>query len=156
MPFKVGMKLEGTDALAARLRQVPAKLAKKHLKKAMNAVGSKVAKAAKARAGAFARTGQLKRSIGKKVKVYPSGTVVAVVGARLGFRVAAEKVRTRGKHKGETHYVNPVKYLRLVELGTVRSRARHFLRESLDANKSALESAVADAVEAAFKEIPGG
>lgn len=155
MPFKVGMRLEGTDALAARLKQVPAKLAKKHLRKAMNAVGSKVAKAAKARAGAFARTGQLKRSIGKKVKVYPSGTVVAVVGARLGFKVVGG-VRTRGKRKGETHYVNPVKYLHLVELGTVRSRARHFLRESLDANRAALESAVADAVGAAFKEAPGG
>ena len=156
MPFKVGMRLEGTDALMARLKQVPARLAKKHLRKAMNAVGSKVAKAAKAKAGAFARTGQLKRSIGKKVKVYPSGTVVAVVGARKGFRVAAEKVRSRGKNKGQTHYVNPVKYLHLVELGTVRSRARHFLQESLDANRAALESAVADAVGAAFKESSGG
>ena len=156
MPFKIGMRLEGTEALMARLRQVPAKLAKKHLKKAMNAVGSKVAKAAKAKAGAFARTGQLKRSIGKKVKVYPSGTVVAVVGARKGFRVAAEKVRSRGKNKGGTHYVNPTKYLHLVELGTVRSRARHFLQESLDANRAALESAVADAVGAAFKESSGG
>lgn len=68
-------------------------------------------------------TGQLKKSLGVKVKRYKDG-VWAGVGPRSGFKIM---------HDGKPR--NPTQYAHLVELGTVRSAAKPFLRPAHESTK---------------------
>ena len=149
MAFQVRLQLEGVDALKRQFDALANKLRKKHLKRAMNAASKDVLWAVRARTPK--RSKLLYRSLGRKVKVYPSGNVVAIVGARQGFRQPVG-VRKRGKKAGETIYANPTKYLHLVELGTSRSEARHMLKDALDSKKAEIQGLIADAVDAAVAE----
>ncbi len=95
------------------------------------------------------RTGQLRKSLGTRVKTYrQNGASFAVVGSRKGFRKTM--VRTSGK-LGEfdagvgyrpikwsrtSITVDPRRYIHLVELGTKRARPREFLRNAFHQSKS--------------------
>lgn len=71
-------------------------------------------------------TGQTRKSLGRKIKTYPSGTIVGMVGPRTGFAIP---IRTRERDStvkrkdgsvaktGETIYHDPAKVAHLVEFG---------------------------------------
>ena len=160
MPFKVEARFDDLKPLLDRLGELPRKLAKKALRRAVTIATRKLARASKDRAKGFKRTGTLWKSLGSKVKVYASsGAVVGIVGARQGFRTqigvakkdSAETARYPRK-KGDPIYANPVKYLHLVELGTVRSRANPFLADSQRAMHAALRADIAAAVNKGLTE----
>lgn len=157
MPFKIGMRVEGTEKIAAAFATLKASLQKKHLRKAMNAAGKDVLWAA--RSETPKRTGILYKSLGRKVKVYKAGVVVAIVGARMGFRQAVGAYKrdsrpgTKYPHKaGEPRMVNPVKYLHLVELGAKRTQARRMLANALSRGRPAVQGYLEDAMQAAIAE----
>lgn len=76
--------------------------------------------------GLVGQTGQMLKSLGRKVKSYPSGTVVGMVGPRTGFAIP---IRPRERDstvkrkdgsvakKGETIMHDPAKIGHLVEFG---------------------------------------
>lgn len=160
MPFKVEARFDDLKPLLDRLKELPRKLGKKILRAAVASATRKLAREAKSRAKGFRRTGVLWKSLGSKVKAYPnSGTVVGIVGARQGFRqqigVAKQDSREGARYprkKGDPIYANPVKYLHLVELGTVRSRANPFLADSQRAMHAALRADIAAAVNKGLTE----
>lgn len=151
MPYQKSAttRVEGLEEVLKQLDEFPKKLRNKHLKKAVNDASKTVLQGAKARCPR--ESGLLRKSLGRKVKVYRhSGVVMGIVGARLGFK--QEVTRGKGKWKSMQVVSNPVKYLHLVELGTTRTQASHFLRDALQANladignrmRDALANAVAD------------
>lgn len=74
--------------------------------------------------------GQLKKSLGYKVKSYPRNKVsVAIVGPRTGFRKQiGVYVKGGKKHPaGEPIIIDPVKYAHLVQLGTRGKKGTDFL-----------------------------
>lgn len=140
--------IEGADELIAALRRVAPALQKRYLKKAQNENGKQLLRLVKGRTPK--RSGQLKRSLGRKVKVYrESGVVVALVGARQGFRIQGG-IRTRGRKKGQPHFINPTKYLHLVELGTTHSQARRMINSSLAEMRSAIKANLTEAMQRAL------
>lgn len=84
------------------------------------------------------KSGLLKKSLGKKVKQYRSGSiVVGMVGARHGFR------RVTTTADGGEVAQDPTKYDHLVEFGTRHSQPKSFLRAAGDSSKEQFRSAMA-------------
>ena len=150
MGFTIRGKVEGLAGVMATLDALDARLRGKTLRKAGRAAGQIIVKAAKANARAADETGQLRKSIGVKVRLYrTTGNLLVVVGPRTGFK--ADRVRERNKWFRTTMKVNPVRYAHLVELGTGRSRARPFLAPALFETAAAVRAAVAEVVREALK-----
>ena len=104
---KIKMRIESSaiNELVAKLASIDRKIGRKALKDGINE-GTKVV-TADAKAGVPRRTGQLRKSIGRKVWVKKGGAVIyGLVGPRKGFRTLYQ-----GK------YIDPVKYAHLVEFG---------------------------------------
>ena len=123
MAGKIDAVLDGERELGRLLRELP-KAARKGLRGAMNAAATPISKAAKKNAPR--ESGLLKRSIGKRVKTYSSGTVAAVIGARR---------EVSGEYKGKKRV--PANYAHLVEQGHGGPRpaqAHEFLKPAFDAN----------------------
>jgi HK97 gp10 family phage protein len=93
--------IQGMEELSKLLKLLPGRVQKKVLRKAIVAASSPIVK--QARANAPVRFGFLKRSVGRKVKTYRTGNVVAVIGAKRGS----------GNSRHE-----PANYSHLVERGT--------------------------------------
>jgi HK97 gp10 family phage protein len=106
-----------------------------------------------ARSNVPKRTGQLKKSLGLRVKTYrKDGKAYAAIGARSGFKIQTGVV-SRGPKAGEPIYSNPTQYLHLVERGTSRSAAHPFLRPALDSTESAQFTAFAAKAKEQFDKI---
>lgn len=121
MAFEVQGEIEGLDLLLFNLQSLRASKSRQVSRRALASASSVPLKAAKRQV--TKETGQLKKSLGKKApKTYQSGVIVVVIGPREGF-----KDPDTGR--------NPVKYAHLVELGTVRARAKPFLRPALMSTK---------------------
>ena len=157
MAFKVKEHVTGLKEILQAMDDLPKNLRKKHLRKAMSDIAKKILWAAKARTPRG--TGLLRKSLGRKIKVYPSGVVVGIVGARRGFRQqVGERVKDSRpgtkypKQAGDPIYVDPTKYLHLVELGTVRSKAAHMLRDALAEGRAMATARFRQALEDAVKE----
>jgi HK97 gp10 family phage protein len=128
-------EIEGVTQTLNAFALLGNRIRKKGVRRAVTKTSRSISKIAKSNAPR--ETGLLKKSIGQKVKTYPSGNVVGIIGPRYGFRRAVKvKISKRGKRslrlgkKGEEgkRYRNPVNYAHLVELGTKRSRAKPFLK----------------------------
>lgn len=105
--LRVTGRIDGLGEFTRKLHDVDKKVRKKLVRKAASEGGKVILKAAKSNL-TTRRTGQLRRSLGRKVKVYRgSGKAVAIVGARKGFKSTDEQ----GKP------VDPVNYAHLVEFG---------------------------------------
>lgn len=126
MAFSVAAKLEGLGPALGRLEKLRRGARGKILRKALNEGTKPVLSSAKGLAPR--ESGQLRKSLGKKVKVYrESGAAVGLVGPRSGFKrqVTVEKRKVSavigGKRTtrriGAVVYRNPVRYAHLVELG---------------------------------------
>lgn len=105
MKVKFRIDSQAIKALANRLAQVDRKIARKALQDGINEATKDVLASAKSLVPR--RSGQLRKSLGRKVKSYRGGAVVVgIVGPRKGFRV-----EYRGK------MIDPAKYAHLVEYG---------------------------------------
>ena len=145
MAYKIKGQIDGLGAVLAKLKQLPKKVAAKAIKAGVSQAGKLLLWAAKSRAPR--QTGLLRRSLGRKVKVFRNtGKVVAIVGPRVGFR--EEVVRD-----GKTMISNPTRYAHLVELGTARTQRKPFLKPAFKQQREAMMKAIADAIEAAIKEM---
>jgi HK97 gp10 family phage protein len=140
MPFAIKARFEGVQSAIQALDGLDKKIRRKGIRKAALAAGTIILKAAKGRV--VKETGLLRKSLGKKVKVYTKGVGVAVVGPRVGFK---QEVTRRGVKV----WSNPVRYAHLVELGTGRTAAKPFLKPALDATRKQVE----DAMKAAINEV---
>lgn len=96
--------LGGGQDLQRFLKELPRRALKTALRQAVNAGGTPVAKAV--RRLAPKESGLLKRSIGKKVKAYPDGNALAIIGSNRG---------TVGDYQGQRRV--PGNYIHLVALG---------------------------------------
>lgn len=146
--YRLQGKIEGLDALVASLKSLDRKIVKKTVRKMVTKGGQILARAAKQ--AAPKETGLLRKSIGSKVKVYPSGVTVAIVGPRTGFRQQVTRKRGRWVPKVET--ANPTKYAHLVELGTARASAKPFLRPAFAGKAEAIREAMRQIAQAALQE----
>lgn len=148
----------GLQGVLSQLDGIKKSLRNKHLKRATNEISRAILWGARSRVPR--RLGTLYKSLGRKVKVYRgSGVAVAVVGARKGYkeqvavRVKDSRPGTKyPKKAGDAVYADPVKYLHLVELGTVRTKAHHALRGAAKAARPMMADAVRAAVGAALAE----
>lgn len=113
--------LVGDKELLRKFADLPAKLQKKHGRRAISKAARRLVKAAKEKCPK--RSGQLKKSLGFKPRTYKTG-VFAVVGPRSGFRTEVN---------GKSH--DPKKIAHLVELGHSgphAAQAKPFLRPAFD------------------------
>ncbi len=167
-PWKISTKLDGIGQVVLNLQSVDKNVRKKLLRKAITKATQPVAKAAKRGARdvvnqvaandevgqAMKSSGLMAKSIGSKVKTYPSGVVVGLVGPRSGFNRQVG-VRKRGAKIGQPINVDPIFYAHLVEYGTRRSRAKPFMRPAWDQTKdqaqAAIVSVLTDGIAAAVK-----
>lgn len=105
MSLKIKAHIEGIEKVQAILKGLPPQIARRVLRPALTAEGSKVVTQGKRLVPQA--TGLLKKSLGKKTKTYTgSGTVIVVVGPRSGFKTVIA---------GKKH--DPTKYAHLVEFG---------------------------------------
>jgi hypothetical protein len=95
--MSVALEVQGLRELQTKLRS-------------MGAAGRKVARRAVEQAATLqlqavrsnlraSRTGLLKKSLGKVVKTYGTGTVVSLVGPRHGFWVTARRIEQKGRRR---------------------------------------------------------
>lgn len=104
---KIKMRLDSSaiTSLIGKLGALDKKVAKKALRAGISAASRRVMMDAKALVPK--RSGQLRRSIGRKMWMRKGGSVIAgIIGPRRGFRVV---------YLGK--YIDPVKYAHLVEFG---------------------------------------
>lgn len=125
---KMGGRVLGVEKVIARLNYLAKRGTRSRiLRRAVSKASTPIMQ--DARRGAAKETGALKLSMGRRMRTYPSGTVLAIVGPRTGFkRVGRGKKGTRkadarlmGKfmaagRKGKPRL--PHKYAHLVEFGT--------------------------------------
>lgn len=137
--------LTGDKQLEKALRSLGPKIAKKVLRQAISAAATPVVKSAKA--NVTERTGLLKKSLGKKVKVNKRrGTASARVGARSNVQ---------GEVDGKAHI--PAKIAHLVELGHIAADGSHvpaqpFLRPAADENEHKAVQVMSDKLAAGIKK----
>lgn len=146
-PLNFSCHVEGAAELVQWMRKIPLKLKRKVLRDAVREALKPVRSAAKAKAPI--RWGYLKRSLGLKVKTYPSGNVVGLTGPRSNFRVPDPR---GGQTKsGKPKSIRPAWYAHLVEGGTKRARAKPFLGPAADANMNVAASIMVAKVKAAVE-----
>ena len=92
MGIKVTAKVVGLDRAKEQLRQLPKAIRNRAMRRGFSRIGSLIAKGVKSQIhGADAkrrRTGQTKKSIGIRIKIYrTSGNIVVAIGPRSGFTV---------------------------------------------------------------------
>lgn len=154
MAFKVQAKITGVKELTATLSGLARAVRNKILRKMMGEAGKVVLKRAKQLVPR--ETGLLKKSLGRKVKLYRnSGVGVAVVGPRTGPKFRQTVTRTKGRWFPRTAISSPTKYAHLVEGGTGHSPARPFLAPAVGQHQTILEAmgkAMAAGLEAAAKK----
>ncbi len=139
------------DALTIIGKQVKTKVTRR----AVTLATQPLARAAKAKVShvpdsKWIPTDNLKKSIGRKTKTYPSGVVVGVVGPRKGFKI------TVGSNKdGTPIFYDPAFIAHLVEMGhggPHPAPAHPFLRpaymESVPVMKSIMQTALREGLEA--------
>jgi len=115
------MTLTGDRRLAKKFERLGGAVQNRVVRRPLSSALGPIAKAAKRKVPT--RRGFLKKSIGKKVKMYPGG-VWGGVGPRTGSEF------THLDAKGKRHV--PANYAALVEYGTINDAAQPFLRPALD------------------------
>ncbi len=144
------------ERITKRLADISQKAATEAIQKGMRAACQLIAKDAKARVRV--RTGLLRKSIGWKVKTYPSKIVVGIVGPRKTFktRIDGKIVRRSLRTQVNGKWVNPVKYAHLVEFGTVHSRPFPFMRPAWDANRGKIGAILTRHINLALRAVCKG
>lgn len=119
------LRMKGVPELIRTLREIDKKVAKKALRDGVQESTKPILKDAKAKVRVDTKL--LKKSLGRKVKSYKGGEVIAgIVGVRKGTkgkkgnRTRTDKFRVQvgTDAKGKAIYMDPIKYAHLVEFGT--------------------------------------
>lgn len=105
----VKFELDGAKELERFCRELPKRVLKKALRQAVNAGATPILKAARKNVPRL--TGTLKKALKKKVKAYPNGNAIALIGADRNV-TAPSFGRTK------TGRIVPANYIHLVERGT--------------------------------------
>lgn len=138
----------GVELTIAKFRELSTKLKRKTLVQMGNAGTRILLKQMKAAAPVSRdkfEPGLLRRSLGRRVKVYRSGTILwAGAGPRVGFKMIGPP-RTRGERKGEPRVKNPTKYGRLANVKT------SWATDAADRAKAEVFAAMQDALQEALK-----
>lgn len=147
--MSVTVKIEGLDDVVKRMLEAPSKVERYVAAAAVRAAAKPVINRARSllptkRDGS---TGQLRKSIGVRVKRY-KGAVWAGVGPRPGFKAVKRTTRD-----GKPVYHNPTQIAHLVERGTSRARARPFLRPAIDGTRNEQFSSFARKAEESFERL---
>lgn len=108
--------------------------------------------AVESKASALARYGFTAKSLGTKVKLYPNGTAVTVVGPKMSYSRTKGKF-TRGPRAGESRRHIPYLYSWILEKGSKRSAAKPFLRPALAEAGGRYVNEVADHVAAELAKV---
>lgn len=158
MAFAIKGRVEGLEEVLKALDAVDKKIRRKAIRQAVGAAGKIVLAAAKQKVPK--NSGLLRKSLGRKVKVYRgSGVAVAIVGPRAGFR---QQVSRDGRRPVLS---DPAKYAHLVEggvgahgyktrAGSHPGAAAHpFLRPALEDNKVAIYGAMAEILAGVLAEM---
>lgn len=128
--MSVRVRLEGMQTLLKNLEQFPRTIQRRIIRKAVSAGSTPVLQAIKANTPRD--SGQLKRSIGRKIKTYRnSGIVIAILGPRSGFRTVID-----GRPR------NPLRYAALVEYGTSKTPANAFMRRAYATTKQTAQETI--------------
>jgi HK97 gp10 family phage protein len=144
MPKVNDTVLIGEKQLRKILATLPGKVRRKVLRQALNAAGTPILKEARARANESKESGTLKKSLKKKVKVFPSGTGVVMIGPDK---------ETSGEFNGKKRI--PRYYAHLVENGHIDASGKFvpgkpFLRPAFDSKSgeslNVLKQKLADGV----------
>ena len=133
----LGMELLGSGRLVRKLQELGPRIEKKATRRAVREAGRPIVRAAKSKAPR--ETGLLRVSIGMAVRHYRGFGSASVIGPRTNF-----KSKKREKLSGSKARRAPHKYAHLVEFGTVRSRARPFLRPAYDAGLRTAKRTIAE------------
>lgn len=124
--------LEGYEQFSRKLDRMDDSLSRKIIRKAVNAGGTVLVRAVR-RATPVGPTGNLKRNIKKRIKKYPSGVIVAVLGGAWpeGAHLHLVEAGTEDRYHESSKYVGKMPALHFV--------ARAF-RESHAAAEKALRT----------------
>jgi HK97 gp10 family phage protein len=148
MAFQVKARLDGLagtlQALASKQKRVRQALQRK----AMRRANAPVLKAAKGLLADNKRTGQLRKSLGSKVKAYKSGVVIGIIGPRRGFKITVTNAA------GESVNVDPMYYAHLVEYGhggPHPAPAHPFMRPAIDTTRQQVVAIIKQTVAEAVK-----
>lgn len=145
---RITIRLKGIKECVKALRHLKYNVARRVLRRALEAAATPILNAAKAGvyAKAHRRTGMLKKSLGKVTRMYKDNIVV-VLGPRKGFETTIVSPYT-----GKPQRVIPSKYAHFVEYGTdphmqpnlgfmhPGAEPMPFMRPAYDANKGQAES----------------
>jgi len=136
--MSVDIKMHGIEDMQKRLKELGTKKALRAPAAAVRA-GSRII-IDKSRSAAPVDTGQLKKSLGQKIKTYRrSKVVVSIFGVRNKLVITP-----KGKR-------NPVKYAHLVEFGTRNGvRPNPFMRRSYSSSANSARIAVIDKMKQIF------
>lgn len=110
MPAYIKAQLYGLERTIAALQALDKKVRGPLARNAVRSGGSVLRKEAARRVPK--RTRQLQKSLGIKVKTYPSGVTLAIIGPRKGFKVSMGK-----DEFGKPLNIDPVRYAHLPEKG---------------------------------------
>ena len=144
------IRVEGLDVLARRLRELPDRVRRVALIRAVKAAAEPIVVRAKALAPKD--TGTLVQNIGVRFTRRGAGRVSAQIGVfarKLSDkqRVAAHaRARKRGKERASYRDLNDPFYARFVEVGTSKMAARPFLRPAFEMSKDAAVRIQADVI----------
>lgn len=160
--FEIKAELTGVNEYLSGIRDLRSAGIKRVLRGGMRKVASVMNKSAKALETRI-RTGQLKRSLGVKVRVYPSGVALGIVEPRAGFRIPFS-----GGHRNfvSLRFINPRKYAHLVERGTKERHTKSgasrgamppapFLEPAFTVNEGKVEPIFAEALEKELVKMAG-
>lgn len=142
----IKVRIDGLQDVMKRLRAVDSKVQKKILRKALGK-GSKIV-LAEEKAQAPRETGLLRKSLGRKTKVYRhSGVVVVIVGPRTGMK---QDVRRHGRNKlRPARAADPTKYAHLAGPGRRQVFMTQAAARTLDRVRSVVIEAILQGIEEA-------
>lgn len=149
---KIGT-IVGLDDVRKQLDGLSKRVRSAAMRKGMTAATTPVLQSARAhcpvREDGIVKGGLTRKSLGKKVKTYPGGVTVGMVGARRGFRRVTSV-------DGRQVVQDPTKTIHLVEFGTRHSRPHPFLRPALDENRGKFLQAIASKVQEEIARTAAG
>lgn len=130
--MRLSTRVVGLEEAKKQLRDLPKAVRNRAMRAGFRRIGQTTAKALKSivpgrgKTGRFARSGQLKKSIGFRIKLYrTSGRIVVAIGPRSGF--STEVQRTPGA-KPKTH--NPTRIFHFMDRGKKNISPRWYLQRA--------------------------
>jgi HK97 gp10 family phage protein len=140
----VTIKLEGVEQFRRKLDRMDDSLSRSIIKKAVNAGAGVLVKAVR-KAAPIGPTGNLKRSVKKRIKKYPSGVVVAVMGGAwpIGAHMHLVEEGTDDRYHESGKYVG-------------KMPASHFVRRAFIANHRKAETKLREKLTSELERVARG